>query len=82
MEPEYKGKIKFYDDQINAYFPTNFEKFKKKLGEMLGLSDDVLTNFRLSYKDEDNDKIQIKNEEDYKLFLEEIQKKRRIQCAY
>ncbi len=76
MEPEYKGKIKFYDDQINAYFPTNFEKFKKKLGEMLGLSDDVLTNFRLSYKDEDNDKIQIKNEEDYKLFLEEIQKKK------
>ena len=66
MEPEYKGKIKFYDDQINAYFPTNFEKFKKKLGEMLGLSDDVLTNFRLSYKDEENDTIEVSTDEEKK----------------
>ena len=50
---EFKGKIKFYDDQIDVLFPTDFNQFSKKLGEMLGLSDDFLNNIRISYKDED-----------------------------
>ena len=77
MEPEYKGKIKFYDDEIDVYFPSNFEKFTKKLGEMLGITENVLTTMTVSYKDDDNDKIEIKVENDYKLFIEEIQKKKK-----
>ena len=35
-----------------------------------------MQNIRLSYKDEDGDKIEIKVEDDYKLFIEEIKKKK------
>ena len=75
MEEEFKGTIKFYDDQINVLFPTNYDKFKEKLGEMLGLTDDFLNNIRLNYKDDDGDKVEIRSGDDYKLFIDEIKKK-------
>ena len=74
MEAEYKGKIKFYEDEIEVFFPTSFETFIKKLGEMLGLTEDILSNIRLSYTDEDNDKIEIKIDTDYNLFIGQLQK--------
>ena len=73
---EFKGKIKFYDDQVDVIFPIDFNKFAKNLEEILGLSDDFLNNIKISYKDEDGDKIQIKSADDYKLFIDEIQKKK------
>ena len=78
MEEEFKGTLKFYDDKITVLYPSNFDKFKVKLGEMLGLTDDFLNNIRLSYKDEDGDKVEIKVEEDYKLFIEEIKKNKQL----
>ena len=69
-----KGKIKFYEDQVDVIFPDNYDKFNQLLGEILGLSDDFMQNIRLSYRDEDNDKIEIKVEDDYKLFINEIKK--------
>lgn len=74
MEENYNGKIKFYDDEINVLFPSDYEKFKEKLGEMLGLTSEFLNNLILSYKDEGEDKILINNDEDYRLFIEEIKK--------
>lgn len=71
-----KGKIKFYEDQVDIIFPDNYDKFNQLLGEILGLSDDFMQNIRLSYRDEDNDKIEIKVEDDYKLFINEIKKKK------
>ena len=71
-----KGKIKFYEDQVDLIFPDNYDKFNQLLGEILGLSDDFMQNIRLSYRDEDNDKIEIKVEDDYKLFINEIKKKK------
>jgi hypothetical protein len=71
-----KGKIKFYEDQVDVIFPDNYDKFNQLLGEILGLSDDFMQNIRLSYRDEDNDKIEIKVEDDYKLFINEIKKKK------
>ena len=69
-----KGKIKFYEDQVDVNFSEKFDEFQKLLGEILGLTEDILTNVRLTYKDDDGDTIEIKNEEDYKLFIEEIKK--------
>ena len=78
MEKEYKGKLIFYDEQINVLFPSNFDKFQVKLGEMLGLTDDILSNIRLSYKDEEGDKVEVKVSEDYNLFIDEIKKGKRL----
>ena len=72
MEEEYKGKIKFYDDEIEVLFPIDFNIFKTKLGEMLDLTEDILNNVNLSYKDEEGDKNEIKNVEDYKFFIRNI----------
>ena len=71
-EEEYKGKIKFYDEEMEVLFPKNFDVFKEKLGEMLGLTEDLLNNVELSYKDEDGDSIDIKTLEDYMIFFESI----------
>ena len=73
---KYKGKIKFYDYQVDTFFPENYNKFCEMLGDILGLSDDFTKNIRLSYRDEDNDKIEIKVENDYKLFFDEIKKRK------
>ena len=78
MKEEFKGTLKFYDEKITVLFPSNFDKFKVKLGEMLGLADDFFNNIRISYKDEDGDKVEIKVEEDYKLFIEEINKSKKL----
>ena len=63
----FEGKIKFYDDQINVKFSPDFNEFKNLLGEILGITEDFLINLKISYKDEDGDKIALKNEDDYKL---------------
>ena len=71
-EEEYKDKIIFYDEEMEVLFPKNFDIFKVKLGEMLGLTEDLLNNVELSYKDEDGDSIDIKTLEDYMIFFESI----------
>ena len=70
MEEEYKGKIKFYDDEIEVLFPVDFNVFKTKLAEMLDLTEDFLINVNLSYNDEKEDLI--KNRA---LMIDFIQKK-------
>ena len=74
----FEGKIKFYDDQINVKFSPDFNEFKNLLGEILGITEDFLINLKISYKDEDGDKIALKNEDDYKLFIEEIKKNQKL----
>ena len=52
---KFKGRIKFYDDNVNFIFPENYENFKNSLGELLGLSEENLyrdylfSNFGLIY---------------------------------
>ena len=75
---ELKGKIKFYEDEIVVLFPESFDVFKTKLCETLGLTEDFLLNVRISYKDEDDDKIEMKDKEDYNFFLQNIRKKNDI----
>ena len=75
---ELKGKIKFYEDQVDVKFSENFEEFQKLLSEILGLEEDFLKNVRLIYKDEDGDKIEIKNKEEYNLFIEEFKKQKKL----
>ena len=74
MEEKYEGKIKFYEIEINILFSNKYDKFKNLFGKMFGVTDDFLSNFSLSYKDEDGDIIEIRNESDYKLFIEENKK--------
>ena len=73
---EYKGKIKYYEDEIEVLFPTDFNIFKTKLSEMLGLTEDFLVNVKLCYKDEKNKKFEIKNLEDYKLFIKNLKERK------
>ena len=75
---ELKGKIKFYDDEADIFFPVDYKKFKERLGAILGLSEDMISNVKLSYKDEDGDKIEMKIEEDYNLFIEDAKRKDEI----
>ena len=75
---ELKGKIKFYDDEADIFFPVDYQKFKERLGAILGLSQDMISNVKLSYKDEDGDKIEMKIEEDYNLFIEDAKRKKEL----
>ena len=75
MEEEYKGKIKFYDDEIEVLFPVDFNVFKTKLAEMLDLTEDFLINVNLSYNDEKGDKNEIKNLDDYKFFIKNLKER-------
>ena len=74
----YKGRIKFYDDNVNFIFPAKYESFRISLGELLGLTEENFLNIKLSYKDEDGDKIEIKSADDYKMFFEEASKKKEV----
>ena len=69
---KFNGRIKFYDDNVNFIFPEKYENFKTSLGELLGLLEENFLNIKLSYKDEDGDKIEIRSADDYKMFIEEI----------
>ena len=73
---KFNGKIKFYEEQVEVNFPEKYKNFTELLSQILGLSEDFMQNIRLSYRDEDGDKIEIKGEEDYKLFFDEIKKKK------
>ena len=68
------GKLIFYGDEVPLVFPPLYSNFIPLVREILGLDENFLSNVKLSYRDSDDDKIEIKNEEDYKLFIEEINK--------
>ena len=70
------GKLLFYGDEVPITFPQFYNKFLVLLREILGLDENFLANVKLSYRDRDEDKIEIKSEEDYKIFMEDIQKGR------
>ena len=67
---EYKGKIKFYDDEIVVLFPENFQLCKKKISEMIQINEeDILKKVTLSYTDEEGDNIELNCENDYLIFI-------------
>ena len=67
---ECKGRIKFYDEEMDVQFPEDFNSCKKKIGEMIGLSgDELLMQINLYYNDEDGDKILLTEDNDYKIFF-------------
>ena len=67
---ECKGRIKFYDEEMDVQFPEDFNLCKKKIGEMIGLSEDeLLKKIKLYYNDEDGDKILLTEDNDYKIFF-------------
>ena len=67
---ECKGRIKFYDEEMDVQFPEDFNLCKKKIGEMIGLSgDELLKQINLYYNDEDGDKILLTEDNDYKIFF-------------
>ena len=39
---EMKGKLKFFGDEVEVLFPKTFDEFKFRLGEILGLIEDIL----------------------------------------
>lgn len=72
---EVKGILKFYEEELEVLFPVDYSTFKTQLGEMLSLTDDSLQNFQLVYKGAKNNKVEIKNVEDYKKFINYIEEK-------
>ena len=74
-ENEVKGKFKFYDEEMEVLFPTDFSTFKNKLAEMLSVSNDSLKSFIIFYKDDKENKKEINNVEEYNDFIKYIQGK-------
>ena len=72
------GKLIFYGDEIPITFPLSYNKFLILLREILDLEENYLSNIRLSYRDRDDDRIELKTEEDYKIFMDDIQKGRQM----
>ena len=68
------GKIIFYGDEVPVTFPPSYNQFLVMLREILGLDENFVSNINLSFRDSEEDKIEIKMEEDYKKFMAEIQK--------
>ena len=61
------GKIKFIGNELSIIFPENFDDFQKKLVEILGLNDDLLSNFTITYNGE-TENTPIENANDYQKF--------------
>jgi hypothetical protein len=72
---EVKGRFKFYDEELEVMFPTDYSTFRNQLSEMLSLSNDSLNNFIIFYKDDKKNKIEIKTQEDFYNFITYIQSK-------
>ena len=77
-EEELKSKMKFYEDEIEISIPVEYESFKVKLGQILGLENDFMQNLKLLYKGEPEEKIEIKNAEDYQAFTKYIKEKNEL----
>ena len=73
-----KGKLIFYGDEIPVDFPPLYNQFLILLRDILGLEENLLSNVKLSYRDEEEEKIEIKSEEDYKVFMNDIQKGKQL----
>ena len=69
-EKEIIGKIKYKENEKEFKFPKDFNIFKEKLKKIL--TQDFLNNTILLYKDENGDNQEIKNEEDYAIFFDDI----------
>ena len=60
-----KAKIKFYDQEQMVFLPFDYNTFKIKLSEMLGLPPNLLNSLNISYVHNLSLKIEVNNEEDY-----------------
>ena len=74
---EYKGKIKYYEEEIEVLFPNDYNIFRTKLSEMLGLTEEFLINVKLYYSDEENkNRFEIKSLNDYNLFFKNLKERK------
>ena len=65
-----KGKIKFFEDEIEVIYPEDFNLCIKKISEMIGLNEEeMLEKISVYYNDEDGDKVIINEKIDYDLFI-------------
>ena len=64
-----KAKIKFYDQESLVYLPFDYNTFKIKLSEMLGLSPYLFNSINISYVHNFSLKIEVNNEKDYYTLL-------------
>lgn len=74
---EIKLRIKFYETEIESTFPLEYDPFKVKLGQILGIENDF-SILKLVYKGEPEAKIEISNAEDFQNFIKYIQEKKLI----
>ena len=70
MEGFVKGSIKFYDEEKQILFPPSYDEFHFRLGQTLGLTEDLLKGVNVSYLDDLKNNVGIKNQNDYQQFLE------------
>jgi len=74
---EMKGKLKFFGDEVEVLFPKTFDEFKFRLGEILGLIEDILPKIKLTYPGDSNNKVEINNSEDYDSFNKYLSEKKK-----
>ena len=67
---EYKGKIKFFEDETEVLYPEDFNLCIKKISEMIGLEEEeMLEKISLYYNDEEGDKVILNEKDDYEMFI-------------
>ena len=67
--------IKFYSEIKKVILTPTFEELKKKICNLMQISEDSFNSLKLNYKDEDNDIITVSSEEDYNILLAQIKNK-------
>lgn len=69
MTDQVKSTLQFYEDKLDVPLPVDYEAFKVKLGEILGLENDFMSKLKLCYKGEPPEKLEILSAEDYQVFI-------------
>ena len=69
-----KAKIKFYDQEQLVLLPLDYNTFKVRLAETLGLSPMLFNNLNISYVHNQSLKIEVNNEKDYYTLLNNCQR--------
>ena len=67
--------IKFYSEIKKVILTPTFEELKKKICSVIQINQELFSSLKLSYKDEENDTIEVSTDEDYDILLAQIKNK-------
>ena len=75
ISEKFNIKVKFYSEIIDLEINADFNYFIKKILDIVNIKEDQLNTLILNYYDDDGDNILIVNQEDYKIFFQQVKEK-------